>query len=154
MKQRFFITIMVLMMSLSAMAQKGLQINSLFDGRYRKSPNAVEIVVTGKEANTIKLTTYRSLSLTDDADAVELMEKLVTEDGLTAVDKEVEYCGGKLYYGFYTLSPIKLGQNSKLNRYIFYLNQNLSRNNPVNKVTLIYMDGWAKADYIKGLIRK
>lgn len=154
MKRKFLITIMVLMVSLAAMAQSGLQINALFDGRFRKSPKAVEIVVTGKEANTIKLTTYRSLSLTDDNEAAVLMESLVVKDGVTAIDKEVEYRGGKLYYGFYTLTPIKVGKKSQLNRYIFYLNQNLHRNNPENKVTLIYMEGWASAEYIKGLIRK
>ena len=154
MKRKFLITIMVLMVSLSAMAQNGLQINALFDGRFRKSPKAVEIVVTGKEANTIKLATYRSLSLTDDDEASALMESLVVKDGVTAMDKEVEYRGGKLYYGFYTFTPIKEGKKSQLNRYVFYLNQNLHRNNPENKVTLIYMEGWASAEYIKGLIRK
>lgn len=138
----------------TAVAQKGYNVNSLFDGRYRKSPNAVEVVVTGVEAAKIKLTKYRSLSVADDADAAKLIEELVVKDGVKAVDKEVEYRGGRLYYGFYTLTASSLKDKERaLNRYLFYLNQNLNSKNPENKVIVIYMEGWAKADYIKSLIR-
>lgn len=133
-------------------SQTGLNVNALFDGRYRKSPNAVEILVRGEEARKIGLTTYRSLSLSSDVKETERIESIVTKDGATAVDKEVEYRGGKLYYGFYTLKPVYVN-GRQLNRYLFYLNQNLNNRNPVDKVTVIYMEGRASSKYIKQLIR-
>lgn len=137
--------------SLQAMAQSGLHVEKLFDGRFRKHPNAVEIVVTGKSANELRLTTYRSVVLTGESDMISEIEALVVKDGLKSVaHKEVSYRGGKVYYAFYTLKPL----SKKINRYLFYLNENLNVENPKDRVTIIYMDGWADADYIKGLIKK
>ena len=132
----------------TAMAQVGLNINRLFDGRYKKAAGATEIIVTGVQAREIGLTVYHSLSLTDKNQA-ELVEGLVVKDGVQAVDKEVEYRNGQLYYGFYTM---KKGKRD--NRYIFYLNQNLARKSPKNIVTLIYMEGLASPEEVKKLIRK
>jgi hypothetical protein len=84
-----------------------------------------------------------------DKTQAEIIENLVVKDGAQAVDKEVEYRNGQLYYGFYTMKKMKSD-----NRYIFYLNQNLARKSPKNAVTLIYMEGRASANEIKKLIRK
>ncbi|MBQ3731131.1 MAG: hypothetical protein II905_05235 [Muribaculaceae bacterium] len=148
MKRITIIILTCLLTSMAAMAQKGLNINRLFDGRFKKATGATEIIVTGYQAREIGLTIYHSLSVTDKGQA-ELVEGLVIKDGSQAVDKEVEYRNGQLYYGFYTLKKIK-GEN----RYIFYLNQNLARKSPKAVVTLIYMEGEASADKIKKLIRK
>ena len=88
------------------------------------------------------------MSVTDKTQA-EIIESLVVKDGAQAIDKEVEYRNGQLYYGFYTMPKSK-----RSNRYIFFLNQNLARKSPKNIVTLIYMEGGASADKIKKLIRK
>ena len=88
------------------------------------------------------------MSVTDKAQA-EIIEHLVVKDGSQAIDKEVEYRNGQLYYGFYTMQTRKHN-----NRYIFFLNQNLARKSPKNVVTLIYMEGEASAEKIKKLIRK
>ena len=134
--------------TMAAMAQTGLNINRLFDGRYKKATGATEIIVTGSQAHEIGLTVYHSVSVTDKTQA-EIIENLVVKDGAQAVDKEVEYRNGQLYYGFYTMKKMK-----RDNRYIFYLNQNLARKSPKNVVTLIYMEGRASANEIKKLIRK
>ncbi len=149
MKRITIIILTCLLTSMAAMAQKGLNINSLFDGRFKKSPTATEIIVTGQQAQEIGLTLYHSLSVTDKKDA-ELIESLVAKDGAQAVDKEVEYRNGKLYYGFYTMKQ----RNKYPNCYIFYLNQNLARKSPKNNVTLIYMESYAGPEDIKKLIRK
>lgn len=147
--KRFTIIIVTCMLTaMAAMAQKGLNINRLFDGRYKKAPGATEIIVTGSQACEIGLDVYHSVSVTDKTQA-EIIENLVVKDGTKAMDKEVEYRNGQLYYGFYTMSK----QRSS-NRYIFFLNQNLARKSPKNVVTLIYMEGRASADKIKKLIRK
>lgn len=153
MKRRWMLTVFCMLMSLVAVAQSGLHVNALFDGRYRKAQNAVEVLVKGKSASKIKLNVYRSLSLTVSESEVNEVERLVSKDGVTAVEKEEEYRNGKLYYGFYTLCVVN-EKGKKQNRYLFYLNQNLANRNPVNKVTLIFMEGWASAEYIKNLIRK
>ena len=148
MKRITIFTLTCLLTVMAAMAQTGLNINRLFDGRYKKAAGATEIIVTGVQAREIGLTVYHSLSVTDKNQA-ELVEGLVVKDGVQAVDKEVEYRNGQLYYGFYTM---KKGKRD--NRYIFYLNQNLARKSPKNIVTLIYMEGLATQDEIKKLIRK
>ncbi len=148
MKRITIIILTCLLTTIAAMAQTGLNINRLFDGRYKKASGATEIIVTGVQAREIGLTVYHSLSVTDKNQA-ELVEGLVVKDGAKAVDKEVEYRNGQLYYGFYTMPKQKHS-----NRYIFFLNQNLARKSPKNVVTLIYMEGFANQDEIKKLIRK
>jgi hypothetical protein len=147
--KRFTIIIVTCMLTaMAAMAQKGLNINRLFDGRYKKAAGATEIIVTGSQAREIGLDVYHSVSVTDKTQA-EIIENLVVKDGTKAMDKEVEYRNGQLYYGFYTMSKQKSS-----NRYIFFLNQNLARKSPKSIVTLIYMEGSANANKIKKLIRK
>ena len=148
MKRTTIIILTCLLTTIAAMAQNGLNINRLFDGRYKKAAGATEIIVTGIQAREIGLTVYHSISVTDKTQA-EIIENLVVKDGAQAVDKEVEYRSGQLYYGFYTMKKSK-----RDNRYIFYLNQNLARKSPKNIVTLIYMEGLASPDEIKKLIRK
>ena len=148
MKRITIIIMTCLLTTMAAMAQTGLNINRLFDGRYKKAAGATEIIVTGVQAREIGLTIYHSLSVTDKSQA-ELVEGLVIKDGAQAIDKEVEYRNGQLYYGFYMMKKSK-----RDNRYIFYLNQNLARKSPKNIVTLIYMEGLATQDEIKKLIRK
>ncbi len=148
MKQFIIIILTCMMASSTALAQQGLNINQLFDGRFKKATGATEIIVTGSKAGEIGLDVYHSLSVTDEVQA-ELVESYVKKDGVQAVDKEVEYRNGQLYYGFYTLKPEKGNK-----RYIFFLNQNLARKSPKKVVTLIYMEGKASAEKIKKLIRK
>ena len=148
MKRITIIILACLLTTMAAMAQNGLNINRLFDGRYKKAAGATEIIVTGSQAQEIGLTVYHSVSVTDKTQA-EIIENLVVQDGSQAIDKEVEDRNGQLYYGFYTMPKHK-----RSNRYIFFLNQNLARKSPKNVVTLIYMEGSASADKIKKLIRK
>ena len=148
MKRTTIIILTCLLTTIAAMAQEGLSIDRLFDGRFKKATGATESIVTGQQARQIGLTVYHSLSVTDKGQA-ELVESMVVKDGAQAIDKEVEYRNGQLYYGFYTMKPVK-----RQNRYIFFLNQNLARKSPKNTVTLIYMEGSANSEQIKKLIRK
>ena len=147
--KRITIIIAVMALALPVLAQSGLNINSLFDGRYKKNPYAADYIVTGPNAREINLEVYHSLKVTQ-KEQQDLIESLVNKDGATAIDKEVQLRNGRLYYGFYTLSKTKKGRN----RYIFFLNQNLAKTSPKNMVTLIYMEGKATPAQIKKLIRK
>ena len=99
MKRTTIIILTCLLATMTAMAQNGLNINRLFDGRFKKAAGATEIIVTGRQAHEIGLDVYHSLSVTDKGQA-ELIESLVVKDGAKAIDKEVEYRNGQLYYGF------------------------------------------------------
>lgn len=152
MKRIVTMILMGVLVSLTMNAQSRLYVLELF-GKYRTLLDVVEVHVTGKEARTVNLETYRSMSMPASIDEAKIVEQKVVKDGVTAKEKEVEYRGGQLYYGFYMLSPV-IKHDKKLNRYLFFLNQSLAKKNPMNKITMIYMEGKADIDYIKSLIRK
>lgn len=153
--KRYIIIFMLCAYYAALWAQDGLAINALFDGRFKQSPTATEILVDGGKARAIGLDIYRSLTVTDMAQA-KAIEQNVTHDGARAKSKEVEYRGGRLYYGFYELGlvrPVKTEKQARY-RYVFYLNQSLANKTPQNRVTLIYMESKHGPEKIKQLIKK
>ena len=157
MKRTIFIILTCLLTCVSVMAQQGLNINRLFNENLKTDDwvtqelnGKTEIIVTGDQAKEMGLSTYHSISLNSGKKQDrESIEALVIKDGAQALDKDVEYRNGQLYYGFYTLKP-----NKRNKRYIFYLNQNLARKSPKNIVTVIYMEGKKSPEEVKKLIRK
>lgn len=155
--KRIIIICIGLLAAITAMAQQGLNINSLFNEKLitddwvtQELNGKTEIIVTGNKAKELGLTKYHSISVTGKAKSDRTsIERLVIKDGAQALDKDVEYRNGQLYYGFYTLKP-----NKKNKRYIFYLNQNLANKSPKNIVTVIYMEGKKSPEEVKKLIRK
>lgn len=155
--KRIIIICIGLLATITAMAQQGLNINSLFNEKLitdewvtQELNGKTEIIVTGNKAKELGLITYHSISVTGKAKSDRMaIERLVIKDGAQAIDKDVEYRNGQLYYGFYTLKP-----NKKNKRYIFYLNQNLANKSPKNIVTVIYMEGKKSPEEVKKLIRK
>ena len=73
------------------------------------------------------------------------IEPLVTRDGAKAIDREVSYRDGGLYYGFYQLQCRGVKQC-----YLFYLNQNRAKG---NKIIIIYLEGFASPDKIKSMLK-
>ena len=157
MKRIVILILTCLVASSAAIAQAGLNINRLFNEELKTDAwvtqelnGKTEIIVTGKKAKEMGLSTYHSISLNSGKKQErESIEALVLKDGAQALDKDVEYRNGQLYYGFFTLKP-----NKQNKRYIFYLNQNLARKSPRNVVTVIYMEGKKSPDEVKKLIRK
>lgn len=129
----------------AAHAQEHLATKALFDGRYHDEPRASETQISGSKLQKYMLSLYRSLTLTDMPEAAADIEPLVTRDASKAIDREVSYRDGGLYYGFYQLKP-----RSGLQRYLFYLNQN---RNGGNKIILIYLEGHASRDKIKEMLK-
>ena len=127
-------------------AQDGLNINSLFDGRYRANPAASETIIQGSRLSRYDLKNYHALTLTGVPDAAYEIERLVSKDGAKALSREVSYKQGRLYYGFY-----RLASHNGLRRYLFYLNQHLKGG---NKIILIYLDGDADTEAIKRMLKK
>lgn len=145
MKHLFIIIAICCLAAPSAIAQSGLHINALFDGRYRHAPNATETIIKGNELNSFALSVYHSITLRDASQtAISMIEELVSKDGIKALNKITEFQGGRLRFGYYALPPVK-----RMNRYILYKHSQRS-----GDVTLIYMEGLADSADIKGLIKK
>lgn len=144
--QRVIIFIVALLAALSAAAAPPLRCERLLDGHYRTNPNASETIVSGKALKPYDLDCYHGLTIVDAPDEAKVIELAVNRDSDRAVDREVSYREGKLYYAFLTIKP-----EGKKNRYIFYLNQHLSGG---NKIILIYMSGNAGTEKIKSMLKK
>lgn len=127
------------------LAQKGLAINQLFDGRYRKDPAAVETMVRGTAVQKYDLDLYRSVTVTGRASDADAMVPLIKADAKNAVDSEESYKDGKLYYGFYSLG------GKSTNRYILYLNQHVAGG---DKIVLLYLEGDAGVSRVKRMLKK
>ena len=147
MKQMILIIVLSGLASVGAMAQKGLDVARLFDGRYKRDTNAVEVLVEGRKLKDYKLTLFRSLTLKNSPEDFRQIEQWVTEDARQAVDKETGMIGGKLYYGFYMLPPVQ-GKY----RYLFYRNSSLRRVEN-NEVTVVYMEGHATLEELKEMFK-
>lgn len=116
---------------------------AVFDGRYRKNPNATETLIQGEALRDYRLSVYRGITLTDMPDAADEIEPLLIKDGPAAREREVSYKGGRLYYAFYQMPDITE------NIYIFYINQHLDGG---NKITLIYLKGKASREDIQRML--
>ena len=140
--------LIIMMFSLPTFAfgQKGLNINKLFDGRYRGNKQVTETLVKGKKMEAFDLDIYHSLAIAD-ASQVDEVERLVLEDAKKADQKEVSYIGQKLYYGFYCFN----GNTVHPYRYIFYLNKMLKGG---KEVVVIYMDGNANRIQVRKMLKK
>ncbi len=147
MRRVVLIFMSVLVMTVGLMAQSpfrsGLNISAVFDGRYHDNPKVTETIIKGDALQKYKLTIYRGLTFDGMAEAAETLEPLLAKDGTSALEREVSYKGGHLYYAFYQM-PSMVD-----NIYLFYLNRHLAGG---DKITLIYMRGDATIDDIKKML--
>ncbi len=127
-------------------AQKGLKIEGAFAQTYTMLPEATETMLTCSQLHDVSLSLYRALSISGNPEKALEIERMVLADGRTAHSKEVRYASGHLYYGLYVLPPA-----AGLNRYILFLNGNLSGN---GKMLLLYLEGRASIADVKKLINK
>ena len=138
---------LLLAAAIPAAAQEGLAVGALFDGRYRDIPDARETIISGGQLKKHKLSTYRSITLTDaDNESADAIERAVRRDGADALSREVQFRDGRLFYGFY-----RLRRHNDLNRYIFFLNQLAAGG---NKVILIYLEGSASPEQVKKMLKQ
>ena len=143
MKRHLLSTIIFLFSFISAVAQSGLHVNSLFGGKFQNRSDATEVTLKGRKISKYKLSLFRSLTISGKSAEAREVERLVKADAAKAVDKESGSKGARLYYGFYRLHP-----QGKQNRYIFYRNNALKAGaKPV--LTLIYMEGTASIAELK-----
>ena len=127
-----------------ARSQDGLDINKLFSAPFIDNDGVTYLNITGKQLDTYGMSLYRSISVTENPELSTTVEQAVKHDGTSAISREVSFKYGKLYFGFYTLTPIK-----GINRFILYLNL-ATEEKP--KTTLIYLEGKCDETTIKKLL--
>lgn len=148
MKLNALILTIAMLPVVAAGAQEGLSVNGLFNGPYRDNVHATETVISGSGLQEYNLSVYHSLTLSGMSDEVPVFEAAVLKDAAGALDKEVAFRNGRLYYGYYTLKPMSDGE---LNRYLFYLNQHAVGK---DKLILIYIEGKAGRADVKKMLKK
>lgn len=130
-------------------AQKGMHVETLFDGRFKHDKRAVEVLIKGKELKKYHLTLFRSLTVTDAPALSDEIEALVVKDAETAVDKEVGKIGTQLYYGFYCFRP-----QDESYRYLFYRNTSVVPDGGKKpEVTVVYMEGQVTLEELKQMFK-
>lgn len=147
--RRIVLLIIIIGTTLPLMAQKGHGAARLFDKRFTRHPHAVEVLVKGAELQPFNLTLFRSLTLSNDAEALAEIERLMMEEREQALDKEEGMIAGRLYYGFYCQAKLE----DKGFRYLFYRNAALKKEHPEQEVTIVYMEGYATLEELKRMFK-
>lgn len=129
-------------------AQHGLEVGRVFDGRYQKNRNAVEVIVKGRKLKPYGLTVFRSLTLRNAPSDFNTISAWVETDGRKAVDKEVGLLHGRLYYGFYRFKQ----EGKEPYRYLFFRNTAL-RDRQRQEVTVVYMEGHVSIARLKQMFK-
>ena len=145
MKRLLFIFTMSLMAT-AGLAQKNMNISSLFEGKERAKYGFSAVVIEGRSLEKYNLTQFKSVTTTK-AQLFDELEGMVENDSKNAIDKECGYINGKLYYGFYQFKP-----EGGRYRYIFYRNSSLRDDEP-DEVTIVYMEGYPTLEDLKGMFR-
>lgn len=148
MKRRFLLSILLSLMALPLLAQKGMAIQELFDGRYKDRQGATEVLVKGRKLKPYGLTLFRSLTFRPSKVEIQRIEQLVRTDARRASDKDTDTQNGRLFYGFYGFPPTD-GRYC----YLFYRNDG-ARSGRLTEVTVVYMEGTATAEQLKRMFSK
>ena len=133
-------------MAPAGLAQKNMNISSLFDGKERAKYGFSAVIIEGKSLKKYNLTQFKSVTTTK-AQLFDELEGMVENDSKNAIDKECGYINDKLYYGFYQFKP----RDGKY-RYIFYRNSSLRDDEP-DEVTIVYMEGYPTLEELKKMFR-
>lgn len=150
MKRLLATLIVMLGIIAGASAQKGLEINKVFGGKYVSDPSVTETLMSGEQKflrshRLTTLATFRGASKT----YAPILQPLVLADGNNAIGRNVRYRDGKLQYAFFILKPTE-ANGKKINRYLYYLN---NENSKRPSAMLIYFDGSLSRSQAESLIR-
>jgi len=133
MKRLLFSLLFVICHLTFSVAQTGLRINDLFEGRIIPRERMVETRVRGRTLAKYQLTFYRSLRFSASTEEVVRLRRIIDEDGQGHHATGTE--AGKTYTMHIQLSP----QGGK-NRFLCYQDVFESKKKP-REVTVIYMEG-------------
>lgn len=144
-------TLTVIVATLAAAAQSGLQINQIFGGKYVNDPSVTETMMSGEQrflrANYLSnLATFKG----DAKTYAPIIQPLVLADGAKAIGRNVRYKDGKLQYAFFMLKPVTV-DGRKHNRYLYYI-YNAKPASPT--VMVIYFDGALSRAQAESFVKK
>ena len=155
--RRFLFLLMVNLVCLPVLAQKGLHVAEIFDGDIVAKTYMVENMLKGEQLSRYKLTFFRSIKFKASVEERHKIEALVNEDIRHAIDLEQErkWDGRKdsragLNYAVMTLPP-QDARDRKSRRYLCY--QCLPLRGEY-AITLIYMQGHATLDELRKMFKK
>ncbi len=151
MKQHFIrwmalaVMLMIGVASATVNAQK-LNVSPFFKEDFAKNPAVTMVSFSGEQTDWKGLTSYKSVSVSGNAEMADDIARSVKKDGAKAEFKETTFKDGKLYFGFYGL-----GGEGRHRKYLFYLDL---RPKGKDKTTLVYIEGDWSPEQVKTMITK
>lgn len=125
-------------------AQKGLEVNKLFEGHLFDKARCVETHVQGRRLAPYRLDLFRSLRLTPTAHELSAIEAYIRKDAALAEEKETELRHGRMVYALLQLPHSLVGHR----RYVGFLK---AGSQPDAPITIVYMEGRADMNELKKL---
>ena len=146
MKKFFIITLgTFLVLAAPAMAQAGLQIDSLFNGSLVPASRITEYEVSGKELKPYNLDYFRSVRFQATDQEIEKVISWLEGDALMSVEKEMDSENGRLVYAL-----LHFPADRNRNKYVGYQVKEASGN---KYVTVVYMTGKATVKELKVIFK-
>lgn len=142
------IVLLTLCFGLSAYAQEGLQIATLFE-KYKNEKNVTYVELNGSILRSYRMTTYKSLVFEEVTPyKKEIMQCLKQAIDTYQVQKTQEVNeSGELLSAYYRLSRVTR-KGKKVNRYILY------KVGKQQKATLVYIEGPLDEDELMEMLYK
>lgn len=139
---RWMITVMMAFVISTVSAQdKSLSISTFFGEKVAASPGVTIVKMKGNPSGWRGVSYLSSISIVANDSLADRLSEAVRKDGAKAKSKETSLKEGKLYFGFYSLTP-KAGED----RYLFFLDK---RPSGQEKTTLIYISGELTEEEVK-----
>lgn len=132
---RTTVTILLLFISSSLIAQEGLQISSVFK-RYGKQKGVTMVELSNEVLETYEIKLYKSLSFKDAGNALTDIYNCLEKDKKSAKKVKEVVSEGKIQSGYYQLPQLK----EDINRFILF------KTGKKGSATLIYLEGELDAD--------
>ncbi len=146
MKKFFIITLgTFLVLAAPAMAQAGLQIDSLFNGSLVPASRITEYEVSGKELKPYNLDYFRSVRFQATDQEIEKVISWLEGDALMAIGKEMDSENGCLVYAL-----LHFPADRDRNKYVGYQVKEASGN---KYVTVVYMTGKATVGELRVIFK-
>lgn len=145
--KRFIIITLGAFLSLAppALAQAGLQIDSLFNGAIVPASTITESVVSGKELKSYNLDYFRSVRFKATDAEIDKIISWLEVDALVAVNKEMDSEDGKLIYAL-----LSFPADRNRNKYVGYQIKEVSGG---KFVTVVYLTGKASLSDLKVIFK-
>ena len=146
MRKLLLITALFLGVLLSAKAQKGLQIDTLFSGKLVDMSMVTESIVSGKKLIPYKLDYFRSVRFMADEKQISKVAQWIKNDAQMSEEQDMESENGRLVYAL-----LKLPRRMEKNRYVGY---QVKRINGKDYVTVVYLEGAATVKDLKVIFKQ